>query len=123
MKSINDDEHIKTDFGYIRLDIRYKQCVRCRTKGTEHENNNIEHAREMYKIYYETNQEQKLAYNAEIIECDVCGKSLRRECLKQHKAPMNCESNLSNVMCVAKKYHIKQKTNILIHLYVKEQEL
>ena len=34
MKSINDDEHRSTDFGYNRLNIRYKQCVRRGTKRT-----------------------------------------------------------------------------------------
>ena len=28
---INDDEHIKTDFGYNTLNIRYKNCVQCGT--------------------------------------------------------------------------------------------
>ena len=32
MKFINDDEQIKKDFGYNRLNMRHKQCVRCRTK-------------------------------------------------------------------------------------------
>ena len=45
----------------------------------------------MGKVYYEKNKEHKLAYNAEIVECDVCGKSLRRESLKQHKQSMNCK--------------------------------
>ena len=31
-KFINDDEHIETDFGYNRLNERYKTCVRCRAK-------------------------------------------------------------------------------------------
>eukprot|EP00973_Karenia_brevis_P026424 3646367-Karenia_brevis.AAC.1 len=31
-KFINDEEHIKTDFGYNRLNERYKTCVKCRAK-------------------------------------------------------------------------------------------
>ncbi len=31
-KYINDDEHIKKDFGYNRMNERYKTCVKCRTK-------------------------------------------------------------------------------------------
>ena len=31
-KYINDDDHIKTDFGYSRLNERYKTCVKCREK-------------------------------------------------------------------------------------------
>ena len=30
MKFINDDEHIKNDFGYNRLNERYKNCIKCR---------------------------------------------------------------------------------------------
>ena len=29
-KYINDDEHIKQDFGYNRLEERFKTCVKCR---------------------------------------------------------------------------------------------
>ena len=29
-KYINDDDHIKTDFGHNRLNERYKTCVACR---------------------------------------------------------------------------------------------
>ena len=35
MKFINDDEHIKNDFGYNRLNIRYRNCVKCRKYNTE----------------------------------------------------------------------------------------
>ena len=34
-KSIDDDEHIKTDFGYDRLNIRYKTCVKCTKYNAE----------------------------------------------------------------------------------------
>ena len=61
MKFINDDEHIKTYVGYNRLTIRYKQCVRCRTKRIECRNNNIEHASELHKIYYENHNDQQFA--------------------------------------------------------------
>ena len=32
-KHTNDDIHIKIDFGYNRLNERYKTCVKCRDKG------------------------------------------------------------------------------------------
>ena len=34
-KLINDDEHIKNDFGYNRLNIRYRNCVKCKKYNTE----------------------------------------------------------------------------------------
>ena len=33
-KYINDNEHIKHDFGYNRLEERYKTCVKCRERNT-----------------------------------------------------------------------------------------
>ena len=39
MRFINEGEHIKTDFGYDRLNIRYKTCVRCRTCNSEKSQN------------------------------------------------------------------------------------
>ena len=33
---INDEEHINTDFGYTRLEERYKTCVKCRAKNKVH---------------------------------------------------------------------------------------
>ena len=34
-KYFNDDEHIKTDFGFTRLGQRYKSCVKCRERGKQ----------------------------------------------------------------------------------------
>ena len=31
-KYMNDDKHIKNDFGYNRLEERFKTCTKCRTK-------------------------------------------------------------------------------------------
>ena len=37
-KFINDDEHIKTDFGFNRLGVKYKTCVTCRDRETQRVN-------------------------------------------------------------------------------------
>ena len=34
-KYMNDNEHIKHDFGYNRLEERYKTCVKCRENNTQ----------------------------------------------------------------------------------------
>ena len=106
MKFINDDEHIKTDFGYNRLNIRYKQCVRCRTKNTEYRNNNIEHARKMEKIYYENNKEKQKEYSktyydnhkekviaqqSEKIECSICKSLITRNKMNRHQQTDVCK--------------------------------
>ena len=53
----------------------------------------------------------------------MCGKSLRRESLKQHKQSMICKNNFNPCELCGKKFHIKQNINILIQHYVKEQEI
>ena len=47
-KHINDEEHISRDFGYKRLEERYKTCVKCRS-GKKVKN----------KTYYEKHPEKK----------------------------------------------------------------
>ena len=32
-KYINDEEHMSKDFGYTRLEERYKTCVKCRARN------------------------------------------------------------------------------------------
>ena len=58
MKFLNDDEHIKTDFGYDRLNIRYKQCVKCRTYQAEYRAKHREEFREPQKEHYNNNRKK-----------------------------------------------------------------
>ena len=44
-KYINDDENIEKDFGYNRLKIKYKTCVKCRNKAIANGNNDYNRAR------------------------------------------------------------------------------
>jgi len=39
-KFIDDDEHMKNDFGYTRLGDRYKCCVKCRDKARQYRSKN-----------------------------------------------------------------------------------
>ena len=64
-KYINDDEHIKKDFGYNRLEERFKTCVKCRTYSRqqnkdyrqEHQAEITENTRDYRKQYYQDNKE------------------------------------------------------------------
>ena len=47
-KYINDEEHINKDFGYTRLEERYKTCVRCRARNKVNS-----------KTYYEKHPEKR----------------------------------------------------------------
>ena len=58
-KYINDQEHIKNDFGYNRLEERYKTCVKCRSvrkkrmdrlrQEAENNKDNVKHCYRCYK--------------------------------------------------------------------------
>ena len=48
-KYINDEEHMSTDFGYTRLEERYKTCVKCRAKKKVHR-----------KTYYEKHKNKRI---------------------------------------------------------------
>ena len=58
MKLINDDEHIKTDFGYNRLNERYRQCVKCRSNKAEYREAHREELRNKQKEYYYEHKEE-----------------------------------------------------------------
>ena len=62
-KYINDEEHINKDFGYTRLEMRYKTCVKCRARSKTNNNNNYheEHKdslNERNKQYRDNNKER-----------------------------------------------------------------
>ena len=64
-KYINDDEHIKNDFGYSRLKERFKTRVKCRERGREqnkmyreaHKEEIAEYKRGWIKQHYQDNKE------------------------------------------------------------------
>ena len=66
-KYINDDNHIRTDFGFNRLNERFKTCTKCRNKTRKGNNdkeepvfNDIEEPqkpitdREAYELFFES---------------------------------------------------------------------
>ena len=79
-KYINDDEHVEKEFGYNRLNERYKCCVKCRAK------------RLAYK--YSSDQiDQHKKYNAEKITCSTCGASVCRNRMRNHEKDKGCSRN------------------------------
>ena len=50
-KYINDEEQIKQDFGYNRLENRYKTCVKCRGISREYKKVYIEKRTELWKLW------------------------------------------------------------------------
>jgi len=47
---INDDEHIKNDFGYSRLGKRYKTCSKCRARKKEKQQTIIKPLNKPYEV-------------------------------------------------------------------------
>ena len=71
-KYVNDEEHINKDFGYTRLEGRYKTCVKCRAREQTTNKKNSEKAKECYeahneekKEYRENNADKRREYDRE----------------------------------------------------------
>ena len=101
-KYINDEEHIKQDFGYSRLNIRYKSCIQCQARYLKHLESNREERRENARTYYQENKdiilEKKLVYrdsNKDKInekkECSVCGSIVSHHGIVRHLRTNKCQ--------------------------------
>ena len=92
-KYINDDEHIKKDFGYNRLEERFKTCVKCRTYSRqqnkdyrqEHQAEITENTRDYRKQYYQDNKE----HHKELMK-NYREKQLNTEVDENHKCCTRC---------------------------------
>ena len=96
-KYMNDDKHIKTDFGYNRLEERFKTCTKCRTKSNAYQQQpkmkeyakryNEEH-KDHLKEYRQTHLEKRKTYdkdrleNQTVITCENCGFEIKSMGLK-----------------------------------------
>ena len=85
-KYINDETNIKTDFGYTRLNERYKTCCKCRTKHKQYMNDNP-HLKE-YKRQCNNSLESKARRKereSEIITCPKCNRNFPIATMYQHR--------------------------------------
>ena len=82
---INDDEHIKVDFGYNRLNVKFKCCVQCRDRAYKH--NNTAQAIESKAISYEN---RGRAHNYEKLTCETCGAIVCRNAKRRHERDKGC---------------------------------
>ena len=57
-KYVDDDDHIKNDFGYNELNERCKTCLKCRERKQDYRNNNYDKIQEYHKHYYINNKEK-----------------------------------------------------------------
>jgi hypothetical protein len=81
-KYINDDEHIKADFGYNRLNERFKTCTKCRTK-TSKGNDKKEPVTVVTVVNYPEESQNTItdseAYELFFKSLDITSKSIKRE--------------------------------------------
>ena len=113
-KFINDNDHIKHDFGYNRLEERFKTCVQCRDKNRNNQDMHKDTRHFKYeenrdailaqnKIYRENNKEQiqesgrlyKLNHADKIKESKKKTYEKHKEAIlenmKKYKVPIKCE--------------------------------
>ena len=111
-KYINDEEHISNDFGYTRLEERYKTCVRCRVRNKvnckTYYDKHIEELKEYSKTYREEHLEERKEYDKQYREnnidrlreydrargkvkavCENCGKEFCKTYLSKHQCKTN----------------------------------
>ena len=117
-KYINDEKHINKDFGYTRLEMRYKTYVRCRARNKincktysekhpeksetakEHYEAHKEEAKEHNKQYRENNKERIKEYDRvrnqvrdQIkIHCPNCNDEIVKRHLNRHLQTQKCKS-------------------------------
>ena len=95
-KYINDPDHIKTDFGYTRLEERYKCCVKCRGQKKAYYDLKFESLRTKRATYNAINRDRINAYNYEKLECKSCGHKVCRNAMRRHERENGCMNNSSN---------------------------
>ena len=95
-KYINDEEHISNDFGYTRLEERYKTCVRCRVRGKvngkTYYNKHIEELTEYYKKCREEHLEERRAHDRIRTTCEHCGGEITQTNLARHQQTNKCKN-------------------------------
>ena len=93
-KYINDEEHINKDFGYTRLEERYKTCVRCRARNKINSKTYKEKHLEQIKVRYEAQKEEAKEYRKQYREknADMLKEYERaRDSIKVNCPNCNCE--------------------------------
>ena len=117
-KYINDEEHINKDFGYTRLEDRYKTCVRCRARNKINYKTYQEKHPEQIKERYETQKEEAKEYhkqyrekNADMlkeydrardqikINCPNCNCEIVKRKLNRHLQTQKCKSYVKPDEC------------------------
>jgi predicted phosphohydrolase len=66
---INDAEHIKNDFGFTRLEVQYKTCVKCRGWAQKSREKKLKEEVEQKKLNDEIEAKRKYFIGRKETEC------------------------------------------------------
>ena len=78
VKYHNNEDSIKENFGYNRLNERFRSCIKCRKSR---------------RGYYDNNREEVLALRKLWVDCEVCGSKVCRDGLPKHQRTNKCNKN------------------------------
>ena len=107
-KYINDEEHISKDFGYTRLEERYKTCVKCRARNKtnckKYQDKHKEELKEHNKQYREEHKEQAKEYDKQYreknadrlkikIKCPNCDSEICKNKILRHQRTKKCQAH------------------------------
>ena len=98
-KYINDDAHIVNDFGYNRLNERFKGCIKCRMRRKVYDDLHHEAKYQRRQTYNNNNRDKINAYNFGKIECKSCGDKVCRNAIRQHERDKGCIKSVTNNTC------------------------
>ena len=105
-KYINNDEHVKNDFGYSRLNERFKTCVKCREKRK------LNYNPEYDKAHREANKEALAERMSEYIKQRFQdNKVYFQEKQKEYRERQLNKEVCSNEQCCVRCYKIKPNTD------------
>ena len=67
-KYVNDDNHIKHDFGYNRLNVRFKTCIKCRDNKKQYMEDNKDKYKQYKHQYWIDNKEKITKQREQLIK-------------------------------------------------------
>ena len=98
-KYINDDEHVKVDFGYNRLNERFNTCVKCCDKMTAYKHS-----------------DKGIEWKQTKVICENCGETATKRIIASHKRQYKCQTHHLNPKPCYKEWVLSQDYDTLLWL-------
>ena len=103
-KYINDDKHIKKDFGYNRLHERFKTCITCREKSDKYSQS-------------DKGKEYRDKYKQTSVTCENCGQTTTKGVIAAHKRRYQCQVHTACPKPSYKEWLLSQNYDTLLWEY------